>query len=110
MNDLIGIFAIVLAFLVPAGIIYYVLKTRHDEMNAMIEKGMDVSAELQRRNATPFRLASIAIGVGLGLLLGLLIENTFDNVDDDVVYPASLFVLGGLGLLMSGKIAKIFSS
>ena len=110
MDEFTGVLAILMAFLVPGGIIYYLLRTRHNEQMAMIDKGLDVSAQELRRNSVPYRLGTTAIGVGIGLVVALLIESSMTAIDDEVLYPALVFIFGGLGLLISGKVASRMTS
>lgn len=58
------------------------------------------------------RWGCLIVGAAFGLLLGLIIDEVleFDLMDDDVVYFASTFLFGGLGLLISFALERIFTA
>jgi len=100
-------FVFVSLFIVIFGIVYLYFSTRHKERIALIEKDKDVSLFFSKRptNSSPvwrlvvLNLALISMGVGLGVMIGGLL-NTLAGVDEEVAFPASIFLLSGLGLLV----------
>lgn len=85
------------------GIVYIFLTTRNKERLALIEKGADASLFNTGKKGNGFSIvlsiALLAIGIGLGVLLGAMLAQ--GGMDEDVSYPASIFIFGGLGLLAS---------
>jgi len=102
-------------FLIPLGffatifgIIYLYLTTRNRERMALIEKGADASlfntGRSLRAGQLLVSLALLAIGIGVGVLTGAMLEQA--GLDEDVAYPASVFIFAGLGLLISYYLNK----
>lgn len=85
------------------GVAYVYLTTRNKERLALIEKGADAtlfnSGKKGGMGSIVLNLALLAIGIGLGVLVGAALEQ--GGMDDDVSYPASIFIFGGLGLVAS---------
>ncbi|MBK8620915.1 MAG: hypothetical protein IPN79_03935 [Saprospiraceae bacterium] len=93
-------------FLLIFGISYLYFSTRHKERLALIEKGVDAGIFISPKapRAAPvwkiltLNLALVMMGVGLGIIIGgFLAELT---VIGDAAYPASIFMVSGLGLLI----------
>ena len=84
-------------------ILYVFLTTRNKERLALIEKGADAKlfkSGPSNNNYTGIvivNIASLAIGIGVGVLIANLLE--MNGMDDDVSYPAMVFICGGIGLL-----------
>lgn len=83
-------------------ILYVYFTTRNKERLALIEKGADASLFKSGPAKNTFgivmlNIALLAIGIGVGVLLGNLLE--MGGMDDDVAYPAMIFICGGLGLV-----------
>ncbi len=80
----------------------------HKERMAMIEKGTDNSQFKGMFSGTNkfsvLVLAGLAIGAGVGLLIASFFESNL-NMDNEV-YPAMLFICGGLGLIAGRKMAN----
>ena len=70
---------------------------------ALIEKGADASLFSSGNKASwgssILSLAFLAIGIGLGVLVGAALEMV--GMDDEVAYPACIFIFAGLGLVTS---------
>lgn len=95
------------------GILYMYFTTRNKERLALIEKGADAQIffSAKKSSGVPFwkvfvlNLSFLCIGIGLGVFLANLFVNNL-NMDDDVAYPASIFLFSGLGLLTSFLLSK----
>ena len=85
------------------GIVYLYLTTRNKERMAMIENGADASIFNTGRSfsfgRTVLNLALLAIGIGVGVLIGSALEMA--GMGEDVLYPASIFIFSGMGLVVS---------
>jgi hypothetical protein len=85
------------------GVVYLFLTTRNSERLALIEKGADAKMFNTGRSfgsgQMVLSLALISMGIGVGVLTGAMLEQM--GMDDDVSYPASIFIFAGLGLLVS---------
>ena len=86
------------------GIFYLYLSTRNKERLSLIEKGADASifGKGQQHTAPIWKvlvlnLAFLLMGVGLGVFIASLLDN-YTSLDSDVVYPAVIFFMAGLGL------------
>lgn len=87
------------------GILYLHYMTRHRERMALIQKGGDASifypAEKTIAQLNRFLILNISftlIGIGTGIALGILL---YSITDKGAVYPASIFIMAGFGLLTS---------
>lgn len=97
-----AIFIPLIIFSALFGIVYVFLTTRNKERMALIEKGADASlfnTGKKMSGQLVLNLALLAIGIGLGVLVGAMLEQ--GGLDEDVAYPASIFIFAGLGLLVS---------
>lgn len=100
-------------FLFLFAVLYLFFTTRNKERLALIEKGADASIFMQGRTkgASPvwkmliLNLALVLIGVGLAVFIGSFMEYTL-GVDEDVAYPGSIFLMGGIGLLVGFFLMK----
>jgi hypothetical protein len=85
------------------GIVYLYLTTRNRERMALIEKGADASlfntGKTIWRGSIIINLAFLAMGIGTGVLIGAGLEMI--GMDDEVAFPASIFIFAGLGLYLS---------
>lgn len=94
------------------GVFYLYFSTRNKERLALIEKGADASIFMKghTKNAAPFwkvfilNLSLLLIGIGLGVFLALILEayTTFG----DAIYPASIFLMAGIGLFIGFTLTK----
>lgn len=99
-------------FLMIFGIVYLIYSTRNRERLALIEKGVDASIFLKgRNNGVPawkiliLNTAYLLIGIGLGFFIALFIS-TYTQMNSDVVYPATIILMSGVGLLVGFHKAK----
>jgi hypothetical protein len=69
----------------------------------MIEKGADPSQFKLVNNSGAIVFGALAIGAGIGLLIANLLESNLNM--DEVVYPAMVFICGGVGLIVGRKMS-----
>ncbi|WP_111671815.1 DUF6249 domain-containing protein [Algoriphagus litoralis] len=85
------------------GVVYVYLTTRNKERLALIERGADASLFNSGRKrglgSIVLNLALLAIGIGVGVLVGAGLNQ--GGMDEDVAFPACIFIFGGLGLVVS---------
>ncbi|MDT0644409.1 DUF6249 domain-containing protein [Zunongwangia sp. F363] len=94
------------------GMYYLYISARNRERLALIEKGADATIFYSKnRRITPvwrvviLNLALLCIGIGLGIFLANLFIHSF-NMEEDVAYPATIFVMAGIGLLLGFYLTK----
>lgn len=106
------IFVVFIVFATLGVVVYTWLSSRHKERMAMIEKGVSPSefkSGSLREVFAPNPLSSLKWGmlamfVGIGLMVGNLLDTAFYL--DDSVYPGSMLIFGGLGLILFYFIAS----
>jgi hypothetical protein len=94
-------------FVLIFGVSYLYYTTRNKERMALIERDKDVSIFMKERSSkTPpvykivlLTLGMLAIGIGLGVFLGSISINL--GMENEVAYPAAIFLMAGIGLLVS---------
>ncbi len=104
----------VVIFLVIFGIFYLYFSSRNKERMALIEKGADATIffgpkrERSERSEGSgkwiLKIGILAIGIALGVLVGAALEAA--GMDDDIAYPASIFLFGGIGLVAAYFLAR----
>ena len=104
----------VVLFLVIFGIFYLYFSSRNKERLALIEKGADATIFFGPKRERPERseasgkwilkVGVLAIGIALGVLVGAALESA--GLDNDVAYPASIFLFGGIGLVVAYFLAR----
>ena len=95
------------------GVFYLFFSTRNKERLALIEKGADASIFIkgQEKNAAPFwkvfvlNLSVLLMGIGLGVFIASLLD-TYTSLDNDAVYPATIFFMAGVGLFVGFNLTK----
>mgnify|MGYP000026455918 FL=1 len=95
------------------GVFYLYLSTRNKERLALIEKGADATIFMKghSKNTAPFykvfvlNLSVLLMGIGLGTFLALVLD-TYTNLDEDAVYPATIFFMAGVGLFIGFNLTK----
>jgi hypothetical protein len=99
-------------FVMIFGIFYLIYSTRNRERLALIEKGVDASIFLKgKTNGVPawkilvLNTAFLLIGIGLGFFIALFLS-TYTQMNSDVVYPATIITMSGIGLLVGFNRAK----
>lgn len=97
------IFVPMIIFATVFGVAYVYLTTRNKERLALIERGADASlfnsGKKRSMGSIVLNLAVLAIGIGIGVLVGAGLNQA--GMDEDVSFPASIFIFGGLGLVVS---------
>ena len=98
----------VVLFLVIFGIFYLYFSSRNKERLALIEKGADASIFYGPKTAKSgkwvMQVGILAIGIALGVLVGAGLESA--GMDDDVAFPASVFLFAGIALVVSYFLAQ----
>lgn len=107
--------AIVFMFLfaVIFGIFYLFYSTRNKERLALIEKGVDAKIFMQgeKKKTTitgrmiVLNIALLFMGIGIGVFLASLLT-TFTRLNEEAIYPALIFFMGGLGLFVGFNLTK----
>ncbi|WP_040282786.1 DUF6249 domain-containing protein [Psychroserpens damuponensis] len=94
------------------GVFYLYFSTRNKERLALIEKGADASIFMRGKGKTAtiwkvliLNLALLLIGIGSGLFIASLLDS-YTNLDVDAVYPATTFLMAGVGLFIGFFITK----
>ncbi len=95
------------------GIAYLFFSTRNKERLALIEKGAEASIFMKGnpKNAAPFwkvlilNLSLLLMGIGLGVFIALILENTL-GWNDNAIYPATIFLMSGVGLFTGFTLTK----
>lgn len=79
---------------------------------ALIEKGADASlfntGKTRRTGSIVVNIAFLAMGIGTGVLAGAFLEMV--GVDDEVAFPACIFIFAGLGLIISFMLNRKWSN
>lgn len=95
-------------FALVFGIVYIAISARNKERMALIEKGADASifasAKTPGSGKWVLKLGILAIGVALGVLVGNLLESA--GMDDEVAYPAAIFLFSGAALVAAFFISR----
>ena len=94
------------------GIFYLYFSTRNRERLALIEKGIDASIFMSNRTSTApiwkvfiLNLSLLLIGIGVGVFIALLLE-TYTKLNSGGIYPASIFLMAGVGLFIGFTMTK----
>jgi len=99
-------------FLFIFAIVYLYFSTRNKERMALIEKGAEASIFFsEKKGKGPsmgkillLNLALLLIGVGVAIFIGAMLESI--GMDEDVVYPGTIFFMAGIGLLSGFFLTK----
>jgi len=99
-------------FFIVFGIFYLYLSTRNKERLALIEKGVDASIFMHGNTSTTpiwkifiLNLSLLLMGVGIGVFMALFLV-AYTSLNQDGVYPASIFLMAGAGLLVGFQLTK----
>jgi hypothetical protein len=107
-----AVFVFISLFLVIFGISYLYLSSRNKERLALIEKGADASIFMSGRQRTApvwkvliLNLSLLLMGIGIGVFLALLLT-TYSSLNEDAIYPATIFFMAGVGLFTGFNMTK----
>lgn len=98
----------IVMFLVIFGIIYLYYSSRNKERMALIEKGAEASIfygpKTERSGKWILTVGVLSIGVALGVLVGAALKSA--GMDEEVAFPASIFLFAGIGLVAAYFLGK----
>lgn len=99
-------------FLTIFGMVYLYLSTRNKERLALIEKGADASIFMKGKEHTApiwkvviLNVSLLLMGIGVGVFIAMLLGQ-YTSLDEDAVYPASIFFMAGVALFIGFKMTK----
>jgi hypothetical protein len=94
------------------GVFYLYFSTRNKERLALIEKGADASIFLKGKGHTApiwkvliLNLALLLMGIGIGVFIASIIDH-YTTLDEEAIYPGTIFLLAGIGLFFGFKMTK----
>lgn len=94
------------------GVFYLYFSTRNKERLALIEKGADASIFLKGKGHTApiwkvliLNLALLLMGIGIGVFIASIIDH-YTTLDEEAIYPGTIFLLAGIGLFLGFKMTK----
>lgn len=94
------------------GIFYLYISARNRERLALIDKGADANIFYSgKRRVTPvwkvivLNLALLLMGIGVGIFIANLLSYNM-NVDEDVAFPGTIFLMAGVGLFIGFYLTK----
>ena len=98
-------------FLMIFGIVYLFVSTRNKERLALIDKGVDAGIFMKGKSSNSvgkviiLNLALLLMGIGVGVFIALLLS-AYTSLDTDAIYPATIFMMAGLGLFIGFYMTK----
>ena len=99
-------------FLAIFGVVYLYLSTRNKERLALIEKGADASIFMSsRQSGVSFykvillNLALLLMGIGIGAFIALILS-TYTSLNENGLYPATIFTMAGASLFIGFNMTK----
>ena len=87
------------------GIFYLFISSRNKERLALIEKGADASIFTRGTGKSILNVSLLLMGIGLGIFIATLIDH-FTSLDSDTIYPATIFLMAGIGLFIGFKMTS----
>jgi hypothetical protein len=106
MGPMVGVIIVFIIFVSITGLILGViyLRNRNQERMKILEKGADPSilkSEIRRGGKESLKFGIFLIAIALGIIVGSLIANyTYIFPESAVAYFSSIFLFGGLSLLI----------
>ncbi|MFC2116093.1 DUF6249 domain-containing protein [Bacteroidota bacterium] len=108
MHNLEEVLVPIIFFILVFGMFYLYISARNKERLALIEKGADASIFTGGKSTGSGKwiltLGILAVGIALGVIIGTLMESA--GMDEEVAYPASIFLFGGGALIAAYFIGK----
>ncbi|SDR65408.1 hypothetical protein SAMN04515667_0002 [Formosa sp. Hel1_31_208] len=92
------------------GVFYLYFSTRNKERLALIEKDASIFMK-GKQHAAPIwkvltlNLSLLLMGIGLGTFIASIIDN-YSTLDEDAIYPATIFFMAGVGLFIGFNMTK----
>jgi hypothetical protein len=93
-------------------IAYLYFSTRNKERLALIEKGADATIFVRGKQQTApiwkvfiLNIALLFMGIGIGVFIASLLDH-YTSLDSDAVYPATIFLMAGIGLFVGFSMTK----
>lgn len=99
-------------FICATALVFGIRYMSNKEKMAMIERGIDPGTKRPGQSApTPFlslKFGLLMVGLGLGIIAAFLAvtNNRLDDEDAVALYFGSIFVFGGIGLIVSYVIER----
>jgi hypothetical protein len=91
---------------------YLYFSTRNKERLALIEKGADATIFVRGKQQTApiwkvfiLNIALLFMGIGIGVFIASLLDH-YTTLDNDAVYPATIFLMAGIGLFVGFSMTK----
>jgi hypothetical protein len=112
MGQMTGVIIVFIIFASITGIILGIifLRNRNQERLKILEKGIDPSvlkSEIRTSNKLSLKIGVFLIAIALGIITGSLIANyTYIFPENEVAYFSSIFLFGGIGLLITQLIGN----
>jgi len=88
--------------LLVVSLTYVLTNIRHKQRMMLLEQGKDPNFfETPEVRQAPLKWGMLLIGMGLGFMSAFLLDHYFfsDLTDTEPLYPAMVFLFGGLGLV-----------
>jgi len=98
-------------FAVVFGLFYLYISSRNRERLALIEKGADASIFARGEGRSPIwkvlilNFALLLMSIGVGIFIASILHYSM-GVDEEVAYPATIFLMAGLGLFLGFKMTS----
>ncbi|MBO0324230.1 hypothetical protein J0X14_18110 [Muricauda sp. CAU 1633] len=100
-------------FLAIFAVTYLYFTTRNKERMALIEKGVDANIffkakgedSIPRWKIILINFAVLLMSIGTAIFLASILSNNF-NVEEEVAYPGTIFLMAGIGLLVGFTMTK----
>ena len=97
-------------FICCFGVAYLYFSSKHRERMALIEKGENAGlfypntdSFWKMRSYSTLSFALTLMGIGAGIIVGSVL---FSLTESEEMYPATIFLMAGLGLFISFRISK----
>ena len=94
------------------GLFYLFFSTRNKERFALIEKGADASIFAKGKGHTApiwkilvLNVSLLLMGIGIGVFIASILDQ-YTTLDEDAVYPATIFLMAGIGLFIGFNLTK----